>query len=117
LAYPLLRLPALECLTSLANCVVLLCPLLTSAPRSGRLAAPSVPNLEQRRRPPQVSPIAFPAPCRIYRLGLWWIWTLRLVARSSGQECLLSGFCPSGRGFAPHFLQTPPRGGRPCASL
>ena len=22
----------------------------------------------------------------------------------------LSGFCPSGRGFAPRFLQTPPRG-------
>jgi len=62
LAYLLLRLPALECLTSLANCVALLCPLLTSAPRSGRLAAPSVPNLEQRRRSPQVSPIAFTAP-------------------------------------------------------
>src|SRR4249920_2270846 len=69
-AYLLLRLPALECLTSLANCVALLCPLLTSAPRSSRLAAPSVLNLEQRRRSPQVSPIAFPAPRRIYRLGL-----------------------------------------------
>ena len=27
----------------------------------------------------------------------------------SGQRCLISGFCSSGRGFAPHFLQTPPR--------
>ena len=44
LAYPLLRLPALECLTSLANCMTLIFPLLTSAPRSGRLAAPSVPR-------------------------------------------------------------------------
>ena len=29
----------------------------------------------------------------------------------------LFGSCPSGRGFAPHFLQTPPRRRRPCASL
>ena len=39
---------------SLALPTACLLPLLTSAPRSGRLAAPSVPNLEQRRRFPQV---------------------------------------------------------------
>src|SRR4051812_5150227 len=36
--------------------------------------------------------------------------TLRSVVRSSDLGCLLSGFCSSGRGFAPRFLQTPPRG-------
>src|SRR5271157_829284 len=30
---------------------------------------------------------------------------------------LISGFCPSARTFAPRFLQTPPRGDSPCASL
>jgi len=35
---------------------------------------------------------------------------LRLPARSSGQDCLISGFCSSGRDFAPRFLQPVPRG-------
>src|ERR1700733_6831151 len=30
---------------------------------------------------------------------------------------LVSGFCPSARPFVPRFLQTPPRGDSPCASL
>jgi hypothetical protein len=30
---------------------------------------------------------------------------------------LASGFCPSARTFVPRFLQTPPRGDSPCASL
>src|SRR6201994_455621 len=30
---------------------------------------------------------------------------------------LVSGFCSSARTFAPRFLQTPPRGDSPCASL
>src|ERR1700681_177695 len=30
---------------------------------------------------------------------------------------LLSGFCSSARTFVPRFLQTPPRGDSPCASL
>src|SRR4051795_12031808 len=38
------------------------------------------------------------------------MWTLRLPARSSDQPCLVSGFCSSGRDFAPRFLQTVPRG-------
>src|SRR3954468_16902463 len=38
------------------------------------------------------------------------MWTLRLPARSSDQRCLISGFCSSGRDFAPRFLQTVPRG-------
>src|SRR5262249_6933494 len=36
--------------------------------------------------------------------------TSRSVVRSSDLGCLVSGFCSSGRGFAPRFLQTPPRG-------
>ena len=36
--------------------------------------------------------------------------TSRLVVRSSDLGCLVSGFCSSGRGFAPRFLQTSPRG-------
>src|SRR5208283_3280525 len=36
-----------------------------------------------------------------------------LVQRSR----LISGSCPSTRTFAPRFLQTPPRGDSPCASL
>ena len=57
-------------------------------------------------------PTAYPPPhtCRIYSLGPRWIWTLRSVVRSSDQRCLLSGFCSSGRGFVPRFLQTPPHG-------
>ena len=39
----------------------LLCPLLTSAPRSGRLAARSVPIAGTRRRPPEVRSTAFAA--------------------------------------------------------
>ena len=31
--------------------------------------------------------------------------------------CLISDSCSSGRGFVPRCLQTPPRDGRPCASL
>ena len=30
---------------------------------------------------------------------------------------LICGFCSSGQGFASGFLQTPPRGGRPCLWL
>lgn len=41
---------------------------------------------------------------------LRWLWTLRSHARSSSRVGLTSGFCSSGRGFAPRFLQTPPRG-------
>ena len=39
----------------------LLCPLLTSAPRSGGLSAPSVPSPATRRRSPEVSSTAFAA--------------------------------------------------------
>jgi integrase len=41
---------------------------------------------------------------------LRWLWTLRSHARSSSRVGLISGFCSSGRGFDPRFLQTPPRG-------
>src|SRR5882757_1958663 len=39
----------------------LLCPLLTSALRSGRLATSSVPQSGTQRRPPEVNPTAFTA--------------------------------------------------------
>jgi hypothetical protein len=34
----------------------------------------------------------------------------RMVERLTDQRCLVSGFCSSGRDFAPRFLQTVPRG-------
>src|SRR5918993_4819275 len=58
-------------------------------------------------QPPQVSSIAFAA--HLPDLQLWPLMDSRSVARSSGQRCLISGFCSSGRGFAPHCLPTPPR--------
>src|ERR1035438_1837147 len=47
-----------ECLTSLADCHDLICPLLTSAPRSGRLSTASVAEAT-RSRSPGVSSAAF----------------------------------------------------------
>ena len=44
-----------------ARSLRLLCPLLTSAPRSGRLATISVSNPGQQRRPPEVRSTAFTA--------------------------------------------------------
>ena len=80
----------------------LLRPLLTSAPRSGNLAVPSV-----HRDTMQISrgkfdrlprtPSESTAPVLVER-------TLRIRARSSDQDCLIFGFCPSGRGFASALL-------------
>jgi hypothetical protein len=52
-----------------------------------------------------------PCPPYIFLMGLGvGVWGRGLVpfAPSTGQNCLVSGFCPSGHGFAPRFLQTPP---------
>ncbi len=74
-------------------------PLLTSAPRSGTLARPSVPRdtmqisrgkLDRLRRTPAES--------TAWTCGGYG--TSRNRARSSSPDCLIFGFCPSGRGFA-----------------
>ncbi len=63
------------------------------------LTVPSVPSGTQHR-PPGVSLAAFIITRRIYICSPWWIWTLRRLARSSDCNCLLSGSCSSGHGFA-----------------
>ena len=95
----------------------LLCPLLTSAPRSGTLAGPSVPTdtmqisrgkLDRLHRTPAESTdlglrwirdFADPGPLVRPRLPLYSV-PVRQVAA-----------------LLPRFLQTAPRGHRPCASL
>ena len=66
----------------------------------------SVRVFRTRRRPRLTAFTAHP-PNLPPRPG--WLWTSRSLARSSGRVGLVSGSCPSGRGFAPRFLQTPPR--------
>ena len=88
----------------------LLCPLLTSAPRSASLATCSVRTSGQRCRSPEVSSTAFPThppdlPSRLLMAMDFAV--IRPLVQALG---LISGFCSSGRGFAPRFLQTPPPG-------
>src|SRR5271156_3535164 len=91
----------------------LICPLLTSAPRSGCLAAASVAEAT-RSRSPGVSSIAFCAQSpdlrSAYLMDMGFAVSCPLALRSR----LVSGSCPSTRAFAPRFLQTPPHGGSPC---
>src|ERR1700674_4599559 len=88
----------------------LLLPLLTPAPRSGCLAASSVPTSGQQCRSPEVSLPAFPThppdlPPRLLMV------TDFAIKRSLVQALgLISDFCSSGRRFAPRFLQTLPHG-------
>ena len=70
-----------------------------------------------RSRPPGVSSIAFGAQPPDLRFA-------SLMDMDFATSCplvrrwrLVSGFCSSARTFAPRFLQTPPRGGSPCASM
>jgi hypothetical protein len=81
----------------------LLCRLLTSASRSGTLAAPSVHGdtvqtsrgkFDRLRRTPAESTA----------LAHGERWTSRIRARSSDQDCLIFGFCSSGRDFASALL-------------
>src|SRR5258708_11794495 len=108
-AYPLLRLSALECLTSLTYGVDY--SALYSLLRRGQLTS-LLPQFRDRNTT-QASPGKFDrlprTPSGSTALALDGLWTSRLVARSSDQGCLVSDFCSSGRGFAPHCLQTPPR--------
>ena len=101
LAYPLLRLSTLECLTSLAD------------------VRPTLPSADfwLPARSPEVSSAAFRAQSPDLRfaclMDMDFAVTRPLVPRSR----LISGFCSSTRAFAPRFLQTPPRDSSPCASL
>src|SRR6516164_4727312 len=95
----------------------LLRPLLTSAARSGGLSAVSVAAMATRDRSPGVSSIAFDAQPPDLRFAP--LMDMDFAIRCPLVRCLrlVSGFCPSARTFASRFLQTPPRGDSPCASL
>src|SRR3982075_3345064 len=88
-------------------------PLLTSAPRSGCLAAFSVAKAT-RSRSPGVSSVTFRAQSPDLRfaslMDMDFAVSRPLVRRSR----LVSDFCPSTRTFALRFLQTSPRGDSPC---
>ena len=86
-------------------------------PRSEGLSAVSVAAMATRGRSPGVSSIAFGAQPPDLRFA-------PLMDMDFATRCplvrrlrLVSGFCPSARTFASRFLQTPPRGDSPCASL
>ena len=104
---------------SLTDCTTGLCRLLDScAVVRNHLAVPSVPI----RNTTQVSPgkLGRPSPHTCRDLHTWPLMDMdfasQLLARPT-KPALISGFCSSGRGFAPRFLQTPPRRGCPCALL
>src|SRR3984893_5700527 len=90
--------------------------LLTSAPRSGCLAAFSVAEAT-RDRPPGVSSAAFRALSPNLRFAS--LMDMDFAVRCPLVRCLrlVFGFCPSTHAFARCFLQTPPRGGSPCTLL
>jgi hypothetical protein len=91
----------------------LLCPLLTSASRSGRLSTASVTEVT-RRRSPGVSAAAFRAQSPNLRVAPLMDTDFAVSRPLVRRARLLSGSCPSTRTFAPCFFQTPPRGGGPC---
>ena len=94
-----------------------ICPLLTSASAVRTPCDALSSEVGTRSRPPGVSSVAFRAQLPNLRfaslMNMDFATSRPLVQRSR----LISGFCPSTRTFAPRFLQTPPRGDSPCASL
>ena len=90
-----------------------LCPLLTSAPRSGRLSTTSVAEAT-RNRSPGVSSAAFCAQSPDLRFAPLMDMDFAVSCPLVRRWRLVSGSCPSTRTFAIRFLQTPPRGGGPC---
>jgi hypothetical protein len=92
-------------------------PLLTSAVRSDGLAAFSVAAMATRGRSPGVSSIAFGAQPPDLRFAPLMDMDFAIRCPLVRRLRLVSGFCPSARTFASRFLQTPPRGDSPCASL
>jgi len=93
----------------------LLCPLLTSAPRSARLSTRSV--LRTRCRSPGVSSTAFGSQPPDLRFAVLMDMDFVMTGSLVHDSRLLSGSCPSARSFAPRFLQTNPHELHPCASL
>ena len=90
-----------------------LCPLLTSAPRSGGLSTSSVASAT-RRRPPGVRPTAFRTHRRIYAPRSWWIWTSWWIGHSSGAHASYPVRVPRcirllHASFRPHLAMTPLR--------
>ena len=94
----------------------LLCPLLTSALRSSGLSATSVAEATQSRSP-GVSSAAFRAQSPNLRFAPLMDMDFAVSCPLVRRWRLVSGFCSSTRTFVPCFLQTPPRGDSPCASL
>jgi len=94
----------------------LICPLLTSAPRSGRLSTASVAKAT-RNRSPGVSSAAFGAQSPDLRFAPLMDMDFAVSSPLVRRYRLVSGFCPSTRTFDPCFFQTPPHGGSPCFSL
>lgn len=73
-------------------------------------------STRQTGRSPRVMRVTFlPYTRRIYNPTLPDDYrALKISAFSPGWDCLVCGFCSSGREFACSFLQIPPRGGHPC---
>ena len=110
--------------------------LLPTSIRSGlrRIAPPNMPSadfcavvrsprgslsseLGTRRRPPGVSSVAFRAQLPDLRFASLMDMDFAVSGPLVRRSRLIFGSCSSTRTFAPRFLQTPPRGGSPCALL
>src|SRR2546423_2416854 len=92
-------------------------PLLTSALRSGGLSPSQVAVGATRGRSPGVSSIAFGAQPPDLRFASLMDMDFAIRCPLVRRLRLVSGSCSSARTFASRFLQTPPRGDSPCASL
>jgi hypothetical protein len=94
-----------------ARSACLLCRLLTSAGRSGRIAPPSV--LHQDTLQISRGKLSY-RPCidaRLIKHSPLWMEDFTVACPLVPTvPHLVSGSCPSPRTFAPRFLQTPPRG-------
>src|SRR5439155_4529668 len=91
----------------------ILCPMLTSAPRSGRLTATSVAEAT-RNRSPGVSSVTFRAQSPNLRFAPRWIMDFAVSCPPVRYGRLQFGFFSSTRRLAPCFLRTSPRGDSPC---
>ena len=112
-AYLLLRLSASECLTSLAD----VRPTMPSADFCPAVRSPRDTSVPTHSRSPEVSSAAFRAQSPDLRFACLMDMDFAVSCPLVPRSRLISGFCSSTRAFAPRFLQTPPRGGSPCASL
>src|SRR6202043_910309 len=74
-------------------------------------------ELGTRRRSPGVSSIAFSAQPPDLRFAPLMDMDFAIRCPLVRRWRLVSGFCSSARPFVPRFLQPPPRGDSPCASL